>query len=303
MSLQPQEFDYKGIGLVVERDAGPDGRTQVHVSHIYDAHRGPAEIMVDGRTVASGVLDANETMEVPDEATPVVLRALVEGHHLHLSGGDEVSDTTLDGASAAFRYMDAQQGREDTVTALVAKGSRPASAVPTRPIPTIRAVRSMVAPPSLAPALKAELWSRTDCDGPVNQAFVKVYSLASDSTLVLVSCGMGGAYNNSQSPYVVRRGRAIVAPFDAPVGMGERGAPPSITSGDWNPKTAMLSSYERGRALGDCASQEAFVWDGDRFRLVERDELDQCRGGQTLLTLWRAKAAYTDAGPTKAGTR
>ena len=58
----------------------------------------------------------------------------------------------------------------------------------------------------------------------------------------------------------------------------------------------MLTSYERGRALGDCASQEAFVWDGDRFRLVERDELDQCRGGQTLLTLWRAKAAFSYAG-------
>ncbi len=294
VSLQPAESDYKGIGLVIERDAGPNGTPTARLAHIYDAHRGPAEISVDGHIVASGELDGSENMNVAKAVTPVVMRALVVGTRLHLSGGGETSDTALDGAAAAFRYMDAQQGRVGTRTAIVAKGTAMPVAVPTGSVPTVTAIHPPATSPAIAPAMKADLWARAGCERAVGaDAFFKIHTLSHDTTLVLVSCGMDGAYNSFQSPYIVRRGSAVIAPFDAPVGMGERGSRPSITSGLWDPKTATLTSYERGRALGDCASQETFVWDGNRFRLVELDELDQCRGGQTLLTLWRAKPVFT----------
>ena len=115
VSLQPKELQYAGIGLVVTRDSGPTAQPSVTIGHILDGHHGDADIAVDNRIIVRGMLDKSETAAVPSAQVSPLIRALVTGKRLRLTGGGEVSHTSLDGASAAFRYMDAQQGRADTV--------------------------------------------------------------------------------------------------------------------------------------------------------------------------------------------
>lgn len=280
---------------MVTRDSGPAAQPSVTIGHIFDGHHGAADIAIDGRIVVHGMLDRNETVAVPLAQVSPLIRALVTGKRLRLTGGGEVSDTNLDGASAAFRYMDAQQGRADTVTALVAVGDKPGSLAPIGSVPLVHAIKPPTTGATISPALRARLWAQAGCEGPVgDDQKIAASTLSSDTMLVLVNCYSlaEGGENPSADPYLVRGDRIKRATFDAPVGMGERGTPPSITSGSWDSKTGTLTSFERGRALADCASQETFVWDGARFRLVAHNEMDVCRGAQSLVSIWRARAVF-----------
>lgn len=51
-----------------------------------------------------------------------------------------------------------------------------------------------------------------------------------------------------------------------------------------------LSTYAKGRGIGDCGTAERFAWDGEMFRLIERREMNQCRGSPHWITVWRANA-------------
>lgn len=69
-----------------------------------------------------------------------VAREFARGRVLNITqGGTLVAQPSLAGASAALRYMDARQGRDGGMTALVARGLKPASAIkppPAMPIVT-----------------------------------------------------------------------------------------------------------------------------------------------------------------------
>lgn len=297
VSMQPEEFETAETGLVVTREAGPDAAVTVTLAHRSTGDRGAAaSIAVDGRIIAAGGLDGESELKTNPGLARLVIAALATGRRLRLAGDDDVSETSLDGAATAFRFMDDQQGRTGGVTALVAKGPLPASIVPKGGIPTIAALRGRAAAPVVPNALKGDLWSRSQCDGPVGagQDF-ETHGLPGGGTLVLVWCGEASSYNRRRVPYVVRGTTVAMAAFDVPFGMAEESAPPQVVSGGWDDGTATLTSYERERGLGDCASQETFVWDGATFRLVAKDELDECRGGMRLLPVWRAMSSFRSA--------
>ena len=46
----------------------------------------------------------------------------------------------------------------------------------------------------------------------------------------------------------------------------------------YDPKTRTLSSFAKGRGVGDCGSVEAWVWDGRAFQLLSETEMIACRG-------------------------
>jgi hypothetical protein len=39
-----------------------------------------------------------------------------------------------------------------------------------------------------------------------------------------------------------------------------------------------MSSYGKGRRLGDCGSAENYVWYGNKFRLIDAGAMPECRG-------------------------
>jgi hypothetical protein len=93
-------------------------------------------------------------------------------------------------------------------------------------------------------------------------------------------------------PYVLRRGakgvEARVADFDlAKEWWGEEGHPVLINS-EWDSKRRLLTSFSKGRGLGDCGLGQDFAWDGTRFRLVRQIEMGECRGSLDYITTWRA---------------
>jgi hypothetical protein len=118
-------------------------------------------------------------------------------------------------------------------------------------------------------------------------AFLETHKLDASRTLVLLGCG-SGAYNLSVVPLIAegsgRDVRINVAPFD------DQGADkPMLTNADWDEKSGLLSSYAKGRGIGDCGVAQHYAWDGTRFRLVEQTEMSECRGSIDYITTWRAK--------------
>jgi hypothetical protein len=103
-------------------------------------------------------------------------------------------------------------------------------------------------------------------------------------------CG-NGAYNYFSSAYVVdERGRARPAPFDHAAGNIE--GFDSLVNAAWVAETRTLSTFGKGRGLGDCGTGQDYVWDGKRFRLVQQQAMPECRGSMDYIATWRATVRF-----------
>jgi invasion protein IalB len=117
-----------------------------------------------------------------------------------------------------------------------------------------------------------------------------VAPLDKTTSLILLSCG-AGAYNYSYVPYVgkIEGGKRsfALAGFDLAPDWGDTGSA-MLVNPSWDILKARLSSYAKGRGLGDCGSAQDWVWTGARFTLVEAHEMPDCRGSLAWPTVWRA---------------
>ena len=115
----------------------------------------------------------------------------------------------------------------------------------------------------------------------------------------MISCG-GGAYNFASAAYIgteesSRNWQFSPAVFD--YGDSVRSADESLqllVNASWDADSQTISSYSKGRGLGDCGNAETFVWDGATFRLISAYGMDQCRGSLDWLTLWQAEVRLVD---------
>jgi hypothetical protein len=287
VALVPESEDGENyLLLLIER--GPEPQAKAKLS--WGAPDGPprrSTIAIDGRPVAQ----AGGTVV---EMSPSLAAALAAGGSAEVSTapGGKLGNASLGGLAAALRYMDEKQKRVGTVTALVAKG--PATAVP--PPPPLPVVT--IPPLPSTPAAKfrpADIKKYNGDDGcGVNADDFKpeTYRLDAVHTLVMVPsvCG-NGAYNYFTTALIVPNKGAPVTPakFDAASGMGEPGnTDPSLVNAAYDAKTRRLSSYVKGRGLGDCGVSQQFVWDGSQFRLVDQTEMGECRGSVDYIRTWRA---------------
>ena len=215
--------------------------------------------------------------------------------------GATLATLSLKGAAAALRYMDAQQGRAGSIDAIVAKGPAPSRA-PTPLRPVIAAIPltagPRLAPASLTPAQIATMRKRGACDlggasggGDPTPFAPEVHALGDGKSLVILPCSTG-AYNLIGALFIVEGAVVTPARTDAPAGFAATGAESgtpvqSVINGAF--ENGVLTSYAKGRGLGDCGSHESFVWDGTRFRLSEQADMGECRGNIDYITTWRAK--------------
>ena len=210
------------------------------------------------------------------------------------AAGASLGRISLTGASAAMLYMDEKQRRLETVTAMVRRGARPASTVPAPPaLPRVRrAAAASDRPIEVSDAEIAKLRQETGCtlDEVGGPDTYESEALATGRTLILLACGTG-AYNLSSVPILAQRtgGRLVtsIAPFDAQWGLESEGHPVLI-NGAWDPETRRLREFSKGRGLGDCGTRAEYVWDGTSFRLVDQEEMPDCRGSLYYVTTWRA---------------
>ena len=280
--------------VAVTREAGPAGALTVEIMPDSE-YRGGWRIEVDGKAVASGTLSGPSVVVSGAAAGPLV-DAMLKGQAMMLRGSDGklLSQASLKGIAATLRYFDAGQGRAGTVTALVAKGPKPASAVPTAPAaPRVAFVLPSGKAAAIPAALRAAMGKQSDCDSVYEgsegeKPKVETHALGGGKTLALIPCG-SGAYNFSTVPFIVERGKAVVARFDQVPGWTQAEGIATLVNAGWEPAKAELSSYVKGRGIGDCGSSETYVWDGAMFRLVEARAMGECRGSTNWLRVWKAE--------------
>ncbi|WP_241241804.1 DUF1176 domain-containing protein [Sphingobium algorifonticola] len=295
-ALLPADAVFDGhVAITLSR--APQAQAQPVVSvRSQDSIKGSVSIVIDGKAIASAVATDDEAQFTGVQGTAIA-DAMARGKTMEVRHGKALlGKPSLSGSAAALRYMDAQQGRAGTVTAIVAKGPLGANAV--KPPPPLPLVTRAVVPPGAAPSSlwREELAKATDVSGCADEFTAdqepELHRLSKTQTLVLMPCG-AGAYNFSSVPLIATgmpgRRSFMPARFDLQPGWSEDAGLPMLVNAGFEAKTSSLSSYAKGRGIGDCGSSETYVWDGTMFRLTEATQMGECRGGWNWITTWRAK--------------
>jgi hypothetical protein len=293
-SLTPEQEMVDGTGgevsLSIVRQPGPAGSFTIEVG-VPDSEKGEVSVRVDDQVIGGG--DARDgTMTLRGDVAAQIVTAMINGHKASLTdiGGADIGRLSLAGSAAALRFIDSEQGRAGGVTAAVAKGPKPASTISgALPLPQVPSVMASGKPAPVTPALRKAMLSASSCDADDSNTkdALSAWALGGGKTLMLLPCG-AGAYNFSSVAFVVEGGKPVLARFDSPAGFGEDRSNTMLVNADWDAKKAQLTSYAKGRGLGDCGSSETYVWDGTRFRLIEATQMGECRGSINWLTIWRA---------------
>ena len=291
VALMPESWPEDGLSMSVRRGAGATDLPVLGFD--VGTESNASSLTADGKPLPARLVGREGYVEVAAADAAAVIGALRSASRLELKAADgkPLGTVSLKGASAALLYMDEQQRRIGTATALVRPGNKAGSLPPPPPLPVVVALRKMSAPgqvPSAAAltALRRRHGCAIDEVGGPEEA--EIAALAPGQTLLLLACG-SGAYNVSYVPFILRRGgRAELAAFDISPGWWDDGKPVLVNAG-WNAERGLLTAFSKGRGLADCGTGSEFAWDGTRFRLVQQEEMDECRGSRDYIPTWRAR--------------
>ena len=138
------------------------------------------KLAIDGRMLPPELQSDEPLISINDD--PELVRSLLSGKELQFldKSGRKIGFASLQGLSAALRYMDERQKRAGTKAALVAKGSLPISRVPAEPsYPKVNLLpgpphgADTAAPPRKLLAAKHKRICGTDWDSDANPADVQ----------------------------------------------------------------------------------------------------------------------------------
>lgn len=263
-TLPGEAFDEKAKDLAI--DLSIDGQSTQSFSpdrlH-YDAVNGAWTLPIDvGANAMAEALKKGKAIEVTAKA-----------------GGKTVKATVpLAGMAASLLFMDDVQNRVGHTDALVAKGDKPPSPMP--PVTDIRTFKD------LPEAIRGNFSDENAACGGIDESslsalggFTRRYS--EDEALYVVPCGPPGAYN---VPFVMyHQSGTTIEPMQFPIMAAE--GPSLMGSGynlDYDAKTETMTSFFKGRGLGDCGSYyEWKITDGDMGRtlvLTKQTEKGDCDG-------------------------
>lgn len=240
---------------------------------------------------AGDVTIAGIKQELTAEQIGRLLPALKKADSAQVSDGKHQWTLSLAGLNAALLKIDDVQGRVGTVTALARPGNKPVSAVPAAlPTPQLRAAplpKPRASDKALLPAVLQALKGE-DCEDAGSQNGAELYRISNSQLLVVRQCWLG-AYQGSYSVW-----RVNDKPPYAPVRM----MLPDIEGKDQESAVeayfegGVLSSYAKGRGLGDCGGSDAWLWTASGFKLMESASGPLCRGmpgGGFMLRHWTAQ--------------
>lgn len=296
VSLMEMESGENQLTVSITRSGGRNDVAQLSIANIEDRKSGDLSLVADGTVVIGTSVLKGEEAPFELELTAELVAKLKAARMVELrdAAGVSLGGASMRGVVAALLYMDDRQGRAKSETALIATGPRLATSLPTPPaVPVISSkARPKGTAFTLSPKDVASLQARTTCDAEPGAANGReAYRLDGRTWLALVPCG-SGAYNFMSVPVLINRNnisrRMKVAEFDLAPGFTEEGGPPILVNADWDAGTGQLSSYAKGRGLGDCGSAESYVWDGKRFRLITKMVMEECRGVIDWIPVWQA---------------
>ncbi|HEY0149391.1 MAG TPA: DUF1176 domain-containing protein [Allosphingosinicella sp.] len=295
VALVPEDKWEGAVTMSVRR--GPEANAPVGIHFFPSDDIKATALRAYGQPLPVRLKETDEGLEAAPEDMGGLLSSIRGADKIELLGQDGavVGTVSLSGSSAALLYMDEQQKRLGTETALVRPGTRPASAVP--PPPELPVIKAGPAPTGAAvkvsDARMKTIRRQAKCEidevgGPIEN---EVYPLGPGQALLLLACG-SGAYNVSYVPHLLTQQgsnvRAVYAPFDVKPEWWDD-EKPVLVNADWDGERRLLGSFSKGRGLGDCGEARTYAWDGARFRLVEQSEMGECRGSVDYITTWRAE--------------
>lgn len=239
-------------------------------------------------------------LDIRKEALPAFFAALRRADYLRVRRLDDApreqasTIISLQGAVAALRWIDEQQQRAGNVTALVARGERPASAIPAPPAPPVvtrapfRAHQIEGSAPRDVAALRASACPDLGAEAKGEEIG---YQVTPDTVLWQMPC-QRGAYNFASVYYLQTRSEAPrLVQFDKPESQKLVRAVSEIVNGEFSEDDGSIYFFAKSRGLGDCGARGSYVWDGRAFALTGWQEMPTCRGAPLDLwpVLWRAE--------------
>ena len=308
VSLLPEGVsEVYGALVWIAREGGPDGESTIEFTGAYDL-RGKIDLFVDNE--AAGQLTATRDMARASGPNALkLIRRLGSSYSFEVrEGKTSLATPSLNGLALALRYIDEQQGRIGSEAAMAAIGDKPASQA--RPLPEFASIMipagtGPAAPAALTEAEEQAARALATCGGrPRADIPLEIHALDTSRILALLACDAGA--DNASSIVMVGTGdpgaRSFqIARFDLMPGFtGAPGTPPLIVNAQWNPSKATLSSFARGRPLGDCGTTEIYRWDGTMFRLMQARAMPVCRGAWEWPVLWSATPVEGEAAPAPA---
>lgn len=280
--------------VLMSRDADAPMDPVVTLSPAFDVPDGPARVRFDNMLSEFGITEVGDLVGDPT----LFLRAMAKARQADIvdADGKVIGSLAVNGASAALRWMDDRQKRVGTVSALIARGSKPNSAMPPLPgLPEIKTPkRSMAAPTKLNSGQIDRIKEQADCFDAYHED--EFFRLDEAHSLGLIACGTGAYQGFSVAVLINEDGTWSRAPIEQATPLWE-GAnvwyAASLTTAEYAPEIHLLSSYAKGRGLGDYGMSAAWVWDGEVFRLARYSALDVGRGGPPgeWLPQWQTKNA------------
>lgn len=284
MGFPPEEAG--GVALRIRREA--KGQAMPVIDVLMGAEQsqgvnGPLSLIVDGEEVTrtgapAKAHDDFRVWTVPNDMAAELAAAIVRGSGLTLKAGARtIATVSLSGASAAQRWMDDRQKRLNNVSALVVRGPAPESAVPAPPpLPVVKraAPVSQAGLPAKPSAAVRQLTAKMECDaGP--QSKPTASRLAPGVILWALPCWMG-AYNAS-SVMVLADDKGGSARLVDLGGSGDANDRAMATNVEYDAARQTLEGYAKGRGIGDCGTNQTWVWTGAAFAMVEQLEMSPCR--------------------------
>ncbi len=291
-------FMWQAGYLRIERGAAAEAQPKVTLAINQDkpvkftlGFDAPAPDILPKGTIAPERIDPDHYMrfaiEAPFEDVLTVLRKATTINYMPVDPPkpDEYFEATitLTGAIEALAWIDQQQKRAGTVTALVKRGAKPASAVPPVPeLPSITVVKpTLETTPNTPPVIAQK--SRTVCGKGDRTGEVRQPSWLDDTQVMYAFFCMrsSGAYNLNYALLAApadnpQSAKPIVLRYPENIAAVEKAKSDPLFNAEFNPATGTLVTFQLGRAAADCGTLARWVWDGRAFRLALLQKMPTC---------------------------
>jgi len=264
------------VSVLFSRASGPGrpvyAELQLGTLDARSVRAGSVVMVIGGKPAGTIRLDKNNHGDLNAAAAAALLKAVVAGSGATFTAGKATWRLSGDGGAAALLKIDEVQGRFDRSSALVRKGSlNDADVASPMAVPRFDGARFGLAPmagdDALTVRVLASIPSQADCplldDGP-SQAKARLWHLDANRLLVTQPCRAVG--NDTARGYWTANLRPPYA------------AKPMTYSGVEYDGSGTITERVTGGDAGDCASVQAWTWNGFRFEQTYAATGGLCRG-------------------------
>ena len=286
----PREDDSSIAYLRLERSAGADAPVAL-VLRVLGDWKTPSVLVglkLDGAAFPvskEAVPDESGTLSLTFQPAEVAafLEAARKATQLTVDAPGLTATVSLSGSVAAMLWIDEQQGRLDTTSALIRKGrGTTVPAALSLPITIAKAAAgtlSQADKKALTTAMRKELTRQGEdlCeDDEVLIDSDEAWLLDGGLHLIGLACSRG-AYNLTTAFWLVQ-GKDVATAKPVRLPHGESDTDNTLVNADFDPKTGRLAFFSRGRGIGDCGIIGSFAWTGEAFTRTGFSMMGECRG-------------------------